>query len=151
MKDFIFDPYQVYEAKLCKADIILLIARILQVQLFKELLKLAQNLGMEAVIEIHKKKEMEMVLNEVNDFSGIILGINNRNLDTLRTNVQTTFDLLSCLKGVKIPVISESGIRDKETVKKLFDAGVNGILIGEHLLRTKTPSREIKRLLKGIT
>jgi len=150
MKDFIIDPYQLYEAKLYKADVILLIVRILQVPLFKTLLKLARNLGLEIIIEVHDKKEIKTVLKEVNDFSGIIIGINNRNLDTLKTDVQTTFDLLSCLNRVKIPVISESGIKDGKIIKKLFDAGVNGILIGEHLLKAKTPLKGINKLTKGI-
>ncbi|MCL5674606.1 MAG: indole-3-glycerol phosphate synthase TrpC [Candidatus Omnitrophica bacterium] len=147
MKDFIVDPYQLYEAKFYGADIILLIVKILSISSLKELINIAVFLKLETIIEVHDKKEIEMVLNNVSDFSKIILGINNRNLDTLETDIQTTFDLMPFLRKIKTPIISESGIKYKEDVQKLLEAGVSGILIGERLLRSKNTADELKKLL----
>ncbi len=150
MKDFIIDPYQLYEAKYYGADLILLIVKILSEDSLKEFLDIAKNLGLEIIIEMHDKKEIEIVLNNVSDFSKIILGINNRNLDTLKTDIQTTFSLLPLLKKSEVPVISESGIKDKKDIEKLFKSGVKGILIGEYLLKSKDQEEQLKNLKNNI-
>lgn len=149
MKDFIFDPYQIYEAKFYGADIVLFIYRILGQDLLKKLLKTADKLNLEVLVEVHEKKEIKDVLNIIGSRKNVILGINNRNLDTLVTDLQITLDLISYTSKVKIPVISESGIKNSGQIKRLFKAGVKGILIGEHLLRAKNPSAEIKKLFNG--
>ncbi|OGP13492.1 MAG: hypothetical protein A3F89_07315 [Deltaproteobacteria bacterium RIFCSPLOWO2_12_FULL_50_11] len=144
-KDFIFDPYQVYEARVFGADCILLIARILEVRQLEDLMGLASELEMEALVEIHSREEWEKISNIKID----LLGINNRNLDSLKINLQTTVKLAQQIPQEAL-LVSESGIQSAADIRLLMkEAGVFRFLIGETLLRTQDPAKALKELLMG--
>ncbi|MCP4252452.1 MAG: indole-3-glycerol phosphate synthase TrpC [Candidatus Scalindua sp.] len=140
-KDFIIDPYQIYEARAAGADLVLLIARILNKEEINAFLALSHELGMECLVEVHDSDELEKVL----ETEAAIIGINNRNLDTFETNLETTLQLYHRIPEGKI-VVSESGIRTRADVLVLDEAGIDAILIGETLMRSKDISQKIKEL-----
>ena len=140
-KDFIIDPYQIYEARAAGADSILLIARILTKEQIDTFLALAHKLGMECMVEVHDKNELEKVM----ETEAAIIGINNRNLDTLETNLETTLRLCHLVPDGKI-LVSESGIKTRADVLKLEEAGIDAILIGETLMRSKDIFLKMKEL-----
>ena len=140
-KDFIIDPYQIYEARAAGADLVLLIARILTKEQIEIFLSLSHKLGMECLVEVHDNNELEKVL----ETEAEIIGINNRNLDTFETNLETTLQLCHRIPEGKI-VVSESGIKTRADVLILEEAGIDAILIGETLMRSKDISRKIKEL-----
>ena len=127
-KEFIIDEYQIYEARMLGADAVLLIARILTGQQLKDYLYLAWSLGMDALVEVHDEEDMEKALATPARF----IGINNRNLKYFRTTIQNTLDLLP-LADRNRTLISESGIHTVEEARKLYQAGLDGILVGEGL------------------
>lgn len=131
-KDFIIDVYQIYEARMLGADAVLLIARILSPEQLKEYLYTAWSLGMDALIEVHDEADMKAALATPAQF----IGINNRNLVTFRTDIQQTLDLLPHADMSRV-LISESGIFSAEDAGRLRDAGCDGILVGEGLVRSK--------------
>ncbi len=133
-KDFVVDDYQLYEAKAWGADVILLIAACLSKEQTAALANKAKQLGMEVLLEVHTEAELEWD-NEAVD----LIGINNRNLDTLEISVQTSFDLLAKLPTGK-PAISESGIANAATVLSLKRAGFSGFLIGETFMKAPVPA-----------
>ena len=142
-KDFIIDPYQIYESKVYKADSILLIMSILEDNEIKEYIKIANDIGLDCIIETHTLDEINRALKI--DYP--IIGINNRNLDNLSVNINNTIDMIN-----KIPksftVIGESGIKSNENIKKYNDYGVYNFLIGETILRSSNYDTMIKKLLK---
>ena len=142
-KDFIIDPYQIYESKVYKADSILLIMSILEDNEIKEYIKIANDIGLDCIIETHTLDEINRALKI--DYP--IIGINNRNLDNLSVNINNTLDMIN-----KIPksftVIGESGIKSNENIKKYNDYGVYNFLIGETILRSSNYDTIIKKLLK---
>lgn len=141
-KDFIIDPFQIYEAKVGGADAILLIAAALEKEQLKDLVDLAQILGLTPLVEIHDEKD----LGKTPHLSLSLLGINNRNLQTLKVDLQTTLRLVKEIPpGIK--VVSESGIQSRRDVEILQEAGVKGILVGEALMRAADPGAKIKELL----
>ena len=140
-KDFIIDPYQIYEARVAGADLVLLIARILNKEEINAFLALSHELGMECLVEVHDNDELETVL----ETEAAIIGINNRNLDTFETNLDTTLQLRQRIPEGKI-IVSESGIKTRADVLVLEEAGVDAILIGETLMRSKDISQKIKEL-----
>jgi len=140
-KDFIIDPYQIYEARAASADLVLLIARILTKEEIDAFLTLSQELGMECLVEVHDNDELEKVL----ETEAVIIGINNRNLDTFETNLDTTLQLYHRIPDGKI-VVSESGIKTRADVLVLEEAGIDAILIGETLMRSRDISQKIKEL-----
>jgi indole-3-glycerol phosphate synthase len=140
-KDFIIDPYQIYEARAAGADLVLLIARILTKEEIDAFLALSHELGMECLVEVHDNDELEKVL----ETEAAIIGINNRNLDTFKTNLDTTLQLRHRIPEGKI-VVSESGIKTREDVLVLEEAGIDAILIGETLMRSRDISQKIKEL-----
>ncbi len=140
-KDFIIDPYQIYEARVAGADLVLLIARILTKEKIDAFLTLSQELGMECLVEVHDNDELEKVL----ETEAAIIGINNRNLDTFETNLETTLQLHHRIPEDKI-VVSESGIKTRADVLVLEEAGIDAILIGETLMRSRNISQKIKEL-----
>jgi len=140
-KDFIIDPYQIYEARAAGADLVLLIARILNKEEINAFLALSRELGMECLVEVHDRDELEKVL----ETEASIIGINNRNLDTFETNLKTTLQLYHRIPEGKI-VVSESGIKTREDVLVLEEAGIDAILIGETLMCSKDISQKIKEL-----
>ncbi len=131
-KDFIFDPYQLYEARAAGADAILLIAAVLGDNQIAELQSLAQQLGMNAVIEVHSEEELQRVLN----LSPRIVGVNNRNLQTFEVDFANTARLRSMIPA-EILTIGESGLKTADDVRQMRDIGVDAILVGETLVRSK--------------
>ncbi len=143
-KDFIIDPYQIYEARDAGADAILLIARLLTKEQIDAFLSISRNLGMECLVEIHDNKELEKVL----ETGATIIGINNRDLDTFKTDLGTSLQLCPLIPDEKI-VVSESGIKIRADVLRLEDAGVDAILVGETLMRSDDIFSKMKELLGG--
>ena len=133
-KDFLFDPYQIYEARANGADAVLLIASILEKSLLEELLFVVKKLSMNALVEVHTKEELKKVLQT----DAEIIGINNRNLNTFDTNIQTSIDLMADIPESKV-IVTESGIKTKEDIQKLSKAGVDAFLIGESFMRADNP------------
>jgi len=141
-KDFIFDEYQIFEARAYEADAILLIAAILENNQAAEYLHLAKELGLSVLFEVHNFRELEMALSVNAD----IIGINNRNLKTLKVDIQTTFDMKREIPSDRI-VVSESGIKTSEDVKSLRAAGVDAMLIGTSLMESKDIGKKIEELM----
>ena len=133
-KDFLFDPYQIYEARANGADAVLLIAAILEKSLLEELLFVVKKLSMNALVEVHTKEDLKKVLQT----DAEIIGINNRNLNTFDTNIQTSIDLMADIPESKV-IVTESGIKTKEDIQKLSKAGVDAFLIGESFMRADNP------------
>ena len=140
-KDFVIDAYQIYQARAMKADVVLLIASALSPEQVKKFTRLAHDLDMEVLLEIHKEEELDYIHPDVD-----VIGINNRNLATFVTDVQTSFEL-----GEKIPAefikISESGISDPDIVCQLQQAGFNGFLMGENFMKTSDPGGSLKQFI----
>jgi indole-3-glycerol phosphate synthase len=133
-KDFTLSPEQIWEGRGGGADAILLIVRILEGGPLRELRLLAEELGMTALVEVHDAGEMERAL-----ASGArVIGINNRDLRTFTTRLETTLDLLVGVPE-SVVLVSESGIRTREDVEGLGAAGIDAILVGESLLREEKP------------
>lgn len=141
-KDFIIDEYQVYESKVCHADAILLIAAILEQSEMVALLQLAHRLGMEALVEVHNRSELERALAA----GANIIGINNRNLRTLKVDLRTSLELAPLVPPGRI-VVAESGIHSREDVVELEKLGINAILVGECLMKSKDVGAKIKELM----
>ncbi|MDR2496305.1 MAG: indole-3-glycerol phosphate synthase TrpC [Tannerellaceae bacterium] len=133
-KDFIIDEYQLYEARLWGADAVLLIAAAINRLSCYRLAEKAHSLGLEVLLEIHGRDELDYI----NPFIDV-LGVNNRNLRTFVTSVETSFALAEELRSTKCCLISESGIHSTDTVKQLQKAGFSGFLIGELFMTTKYP------------
>jgi len=141
-KDFIFDEYQIYESRAHKADAILLIATILDKKQAHEYVHLSKELGLSVLFEVHNFKELEIALL----INADIIGINNRDLDTLSLDIQTTFELRKEIPSHKI-IVSESGIKTREDVRRLEDAGIDAILIGTAFMETEDISKKIDELM----
>ena len=142
-KDFILDPYQVYEARAFGADAILLIAAILSDRQLAALLDITRELGMAALVEVHDRIELERTLrlDAVN-----VVGVNNRNLNDFTVELQTTLALRPFVRE-GIVVVSESGIHTRDDVLRLAAARVNAILVGEALVTSPDPLTKIEELL----
>ncbi|MEJ8544857.1 indole-3-glycerol phosphate synthase TrpC [Brevibacillus borstelensis] len=138
-KDFMIDTLQVVEARACGADCILLIAAILEGPQLKELAQTATELGMDILIEVHDRSELDAVLRVV---TPTLLGINNRNLHTFRTDLAATKEL-AALVPAGIPIISESGINSVEDVAFVQEAGARAILVGEHFMRQQNVTQAV--------
>lgn len=147
MKDFIIDSFQIYKGRLAGADAVLLILKILSEKDFLNFMDTAEKLMMEAVVEIHTREELDRVLKLVKNRDNFILGINNRNLDTLEIDLKTTLDLIKFVREDKIIAISESGIKSREDIERLKNAGIKGALIGESLLKSADIREKLKELL----
>ncbi len=133
-KDFMIDPYQMAEARAWGADCVLLIVAALGDGQMLELHAAASELGLDVLIEVHDGAELQRALR----LPGGLLGINNRNLKTFETRLETTLDLLPTLPADR-PVVTESGINGAADIRRMRDAGVHGFLIGEHLMRQVDP------------
>jgi len=140
-KDFIVDPYQVFESRNIGADCILLIAAALEDAQMKELNTIAHTLGMDVLIEVHDGAELERALKLDNR----LIGINNRNLDTFDVSLETTYDLLPRIPKSKI-VVTESGIQTPSHVKAMHDHQVYSFLVGETFMRAKDPGDKLREL-----
>jgi indole-3-glycerol phosphate synthase len=143
-KDFIFDNYQVYETKINGADAILLIVAVLDKSQLSDLLGLSKELSLECLVEVHNLKELDTAL-----YSGAdIIGINNRNLNTLQTSLNTTFDLMKDIPDSKV-VVSESGINTRDDVKAIESIRVDAILVGTTFMKAKDIGAKIDELMGG--
>ncbi|MCM8802989.1 MAG: indole-3-glycerol phosphate synthase TrpC [Candidatus Omnitrophica bacterium] len=146
MKDFIIDEYQIYEGKYYGADFILLIVRILENQEIKKFIKICEKISIEVLIEIFNIEDLKRTFRLVDNWENKILGINNRDLETLKTDINNTLNLIKHIPVDKIIVISESGIKRKEEILLLKNLGVKGVLIGESILKSKNIEEKIKEL-----
>ncbi|MCE5182086.1 MAG: indole-3-glycerol phosphate synthase TrpC [Betaproteobacteria bacterium] len=140
-KDFMIDPYQICRARMLGADAILLIVAALDLSQMKELEELAHELGMAVLVESHDAAELEAAL----QLKTPLIGINNRNLRTFETRLETTLDLLPRIPAERI-VITESGIHKPEDVQLMCSHGVNAFLVGEAFMRVGEPGVELARL-----
>lgn len=140
-KDFIFDEYQIYEARANNADAILLIAAILDQQQAEEYLHMAEELGLGVLFEVHDHRELEMALR----INAPVIGINNRNLKTLQIDMNTTLELKKEIPS-SIIIVSESGIRTRDDVLILEQAGIDAMLIGTSLMSSPDIGRKIGEL-----
>ncbi len=143
-KDFIIDEFQLYEAKSYGADVILLIAACLSKQQTTALAKKAKELKLEVLLEIHSEKEIDYIIDEID-----IIGINNRNLDTFETDVQTSVQLFKKIPADK-PAISESGINNADTIVDLYKLGFKGFLIGEYFMKQPNPAIAFADFMKRL-
>ena len=141
-KDFIVEPYQVYESRAIGADAILLIVRALEVPALHDLLELAAGLQLEALVETHSATEVEIALRA----GAHIVGVNNRDLDTLVTDVSMAPKLRTIIPPDRV-VVAESGISQPDQIAALARAGIDAVLIGEALLRDIDPSAKLAALV----
>ncbi len=144
-KDFVIDEYQLIEAKSIGADAILLIAAALTPERLKELAAFAKNLGLEVLMEVHNQEELESNLNQYLD----VVGVNNRNLKTFETSVETSKKLAGLIPDEFVK-ISESGISQPETIVDLKQCGFHGFLIGETFMKTACPERTAKEFISKL-
>ena len=144
-KDFMFDPFQVYEARAAGADAILLIAAMLEVDQMRSLAALADELGMAVLVEVHNRDEFAIA----EGIGAALIGINNRDLHTFKTDIATTEDLLHDYRGSAL-VVSESGIDKPEDIRRLDAAGARAFLIGESLLRGGKPREALGLLTRAL-
>ena len=140
-KDFMIDPYQVYEARAMGADCILLIVAALDLPRMRELERIAHDLGMAVLVEVHDGDELELAL----QLDTPLLGINNRNLRTFDVTLDTTLGLLSRIPSQRI-VVTESGIFTPQDVARMRDNGVHAFLVGEAFMRAPEPGLELARV-----
>jgi indole-3-glycerol phosphate synthase len=142
-KDFMIDPYQVYEARAIGADCILLIVAALNDSQMQELNDLAQQLGMDVLVEVHDAAELQRAL----ALSTTLIGINNRDLRSFTTSLDTTLNLLATIPDDRI-VVTESGIHTPQDVKLMRDNGVNTFLVGEAFMVAEDPGEKLHELFK---
>ena len=140
-KDFMIEPYQIYQSRALGADCILLIAAALDDARMAELEDIAHGLGMAVLVEVHDGDELERALK----LKTPLLGINNRNLRTFETRLDTTLGLLERIPAGRL-VVTESGILNVDDVTKMRAQKVNGFLVGEAFMRAADPGAELKRL-----
>jgi indole-3-glycerol phosphate synthase len=142
-KDFIVDPYQLVEARLYGADAVLLIVAALLPEQLRMLITETGKLGMDALVEVHDAREVNIAL----DCGAALIGINNRNLQNFKVELETTFQLLAAIPAVIVRV-SESGISTRHDIEKLEASGVDAVLIGESLVTAADPAEKIKELFE---
>ena len=141
-KDFIFDPYQILEAKAYGASAVLLIAAMLEADEFRRLLDFAHQCGLDVLGEAHTESELELAA------TADLAGVNARDLKTFSTSLERSAALIAKLKTSGKPVIAESAVRTHEDIRMLQDAGASGFLIGETLMRAADPGEKLKELLQ---
>ena len=144
-KDFLIDESQINETRAIGADCVLLIAAALATSQMQELAEQAQGLGMDVLAEVHDGRELEQVL-RLKTPRPVLLGINNRNLRTFETRLETTLDLLTAIPP-GYDVVTESGISTRADVQRMQSAGVQRFLIGESLMRQPSPANALRNLL----
>ena len=142
-KDFMLEPWQVWEARATGADSFLLIVAILSMDQLRELLALGRELGMEALVEVHQREELLRAV----DAGARIIGVNNRDLRTLEVRVETSLELIEDVPDDCLAV-SESGVRSVEDLERLRAAGYDAFLVGEHLMESPEPAAALQNLLR---
>jgi indole-3-glycerol phosphate synthase len=140
-KDFTIDPYQVYEARVLGADCILLIVAALGDAMLRELLQLAEHLGMDCLVEVHDARELDRAL----QIPAPLIGINNRDLRSFETRLEVTLGLLGRIPGDRL-VVTESGIHTAADVALMRDRGVHSFLVGEAFMKAPEPGEKLAEL-----
>ncbi len=140
-KDFIIDEYQLFEAKVMRADCVLLIVAALEKTRLRELNALACELGLDVLVEVHDRRELENAL----ELPNTLLGINNRDLHSFDVSLDTTLGLLDLIPEDRI-VVTESGIHTQSDVAQMRARGVNTFLVGESFMRAPNPGEKLKQL-----
>ncbi len=143
-KDFIIDPYQIYETASAGADALLLITGILEKEKLRDFIRLAGELNLDALVEVHTREELEKALG----CGAEIIGINNRDLKTFQVDIATTLELAKLVPEDCV-LVSESGISSEEDVKRLAQAGVDAVLVGEALVISPNIEDKVNELIKG--
>lgn len=144
-KDFTLHEYQLYEARAAQADAVLLIVRILEDAQLRDYLSLAAELGMTALVEVHNADELERAA----QVGAGLVGINNRDLDTLKIDLETSIELAELANNIlsEALLVSESGISQPSQIKKLQSHGIRSFLIGESLMKSSNPAEALRLLL----
>jgi indole-3-glycerol phosphate synthase len=140
-KDFIIDPYQVYEARAMGADCILLIVAALDVAEMRELERVAQKMGLAVLVEVHSQEELEHAL----ELDTPLIGINNRNLRTFETDIRTSLSVAKRIPSNRI-AITESGINTREDVALMIEHSIYAFLVGESMMRQPDPGVALRGL-----
>lgn len=143
-KDFVVNEYQIIEAKSIGADAVLLIANVLSTKEVMVLSKLAKNLGMETLLEIHEESELDKYCDSVD-----LIGVNNRNLKTMDVSIETSLQLITKLPKECVP-ISESGIHNVTDAVKIKEAGYKGLLMGEYFMKHSSPQNACSVFIKEL-
>ncbi len=141
-KDFIIDPYQIYETRALGGDALLLIAGLLDGNRLRDFIAVAAELGLDQLVEVHNREELERAL----EAGAGLIGINNRDLQTFTTDLRTTLDLFPFVPGGRL-VVSESGIRSRSEIDLLVRSGLRAFLIGEELVRSGDIGKKMRELL----
>lgn len=141
-KDFIMDAFQIYESKAIGADAILLIMAVLSLEQLKEYLNLAQNLGLDVLVETHSEKEVTLAL----EARAEIIGVNNRDLQTFKVTLETSERLRNLIPKDKI-FVAESGIHTTEDIRRLKALSVDAVLIGESVVKSENPVIKLQELI----
>lgn len=141
-KDFIFDEYQLFEAVLAGADAILLIAAMLEGPQLNDLMQEAHALGLDALVEIHDRAELDQVMR----YDARLIGVNNRDLKTFVTSLEASIELATQLPS-SLTLVSESGIRHRDDIDRLRAAGFHAFLIGEELMRAEDEGKALRDLI----
>jgi indole-3-glycerol phosphate synthase len=140
-KDFVFDPYQVYESVAAGADAILLIVAALEDRELESLRRLGEELGIDALVEVHNSEEMDRAVS----CGAKLIGVNNRDLRTFEVSLETSLELVArAPRGALL--VSESGLNDAAELRRLREHGFDGFLIGESLMRARDPERALRDL-----
>ncbi len=145
-KDFMIDEYQIIEAKAYGADVILLIAAVLDEKELKKFSEIAKNLGLDVLLEIHNQEELEKSINTKAD----LIGINNRNLKTFEVDIENSIRLANSLPDNFVKV-AESGLSDTAIVKKLRRNGFDGFLIGENFMKSQYPGEAATKFIQELS
>lgn len=140
-KDFMVDPWQIAESRAIGADCILLIVAALSPEQLKELADCARHYAMDFLVEVHNQEELELALS----LEATLIGINNRDLNTFKTSLSVTYNLLPHIPD-NVAVITESGIHIREDVEEMQEHGVYGFLVGESFMRAAEPGEKLKEL-----
>ena len=144
-KDFFIDPYQIALSKSYGCDCILLIMAALDGNQADEIYDEANKKNLTVIVEVHNKKEAEIALK----YQNALIGINNRNLETLEISINNTISIFDVVKDHKSPIISESGIKNENDAKYIYDkTGIKNFLIGESLLSSDNPAALIKKIIQ---
>ncbi|MEC9459379.1 MAG: indole-3-glycerol phosphate synthase TrpC [Pseudomonadota bacterium] len=143
-KDFMIDPYQIYESRLHGADCILIIMKMINIDIAGELYELSTKLGMDVIFEVNNPEELSKAL----ELSPKIIGINNRNLNDFSTNINNSIQLSKSIPE-EICIISESGITNRKDIEILMENKIKNFLIGENLIKSQNIKEKLKKLING--